>query len=156
VSPYAPPIGRRPSPSPSVARTNTTNSSDGVGGGGGGGSSGGAYYNNTRSVKEREALGIREGAHMMNPPQDGECSQHAQGLGQGMMYAAGVGEAPHRAYLAGGPSPSNFAVAGGRPGSVVVHRDGGRVPVTGQENQHVWKQSSASFIFLSFDPICKQ
>jgi hypothetical protein len=88
-------------------------------------------------VKEREALGIREGAHLMNPSQDGEYSQQAQGLGQGMMYAAGVGEAPHQAYLAGGPSPSKFAVAGGRPGSVVVHRDGGRVPVTGQEEEEI-------------------
>jgi hypothetical protein len=123
VSPYAPPIGRGPSPGLSVARTSTSNSSGGIGGAGAGG---GAYCNNTRSVKEREALGIREGAHVMNSPQDGECSQHAQGLGQGM-YAAGVEETTHQAYLAGGPSPSNFAVAGGRPGSVVVHRDGGRV-----------------------------
>jgi hypothetical protein len=134
VSPYAPPIGRGPSPGPSVARTNTSNSSGGIGGVGAGG---GAYYNNPRSAKEREALGIREGAHVMNPSQDGEFSQHAQGLGQGVTYAAGVGEAAHQAYLAGGPSPSNFAVAGGRPGSVVVHRDGGRVPVTGQEEEEV-------------------
>jgi len=102
----------------------------------------GMYYNNARSAKEIEALGLRGGAHVMNPSQDEEYSQHAQG----MMYAAGgVGEAAHQAYLAGGPSPSNnFAVAGGRPGavsppgSVVVHRDGGRVSVIGQEaEEHV-------------------
>ena len=56
VSPYAPPIGRGPSPGPSVACTNTTNSSGGAGGGGG------VYYNNPRSAKEREALGIRGSA----------------------------------------------------------------------------------------------
>jgi len=139
VSPYAPPIGRGPSPGPSVARTNTTNSSS-AGFGGGVGAGGGAYYNNPRSAKEIEALGLRGGAHVMNPSQDGgEYPQH----GQGMMYSAGgVGEAAHQAYLAGGPSPSNnFAVAGGRPGavsppgSVVVHRDGGRVSVIGQEEE---------------------
>ena len=74
----------------------------------------------------------------MNPSHDGEYSQHAQGLGQGM-YAAGVGEAAHQAYLACGPSPSNFAGVGGRPQSVVVHRDGGRVSVIGpeEEEEHV-------------------
>ncbi|KIJ98839.1 hypothetical protein K443DRAFT_680424 [Laccaria amethystina LaAM-08-1] len=127
VSPYAPPIGRGPSPGLSVARTNMSNSSGGVGGSSDAGGGGGAYYHNPRSAKEREAFGIRDGAHVMNPSQDGEYSQQAQGLGQGMMYAAGVGEAAHQASLAGGPSPSNFAFAGGRPGSVVVHRDGGRV-----------------------------
>ena len=72
----------------------------------------------------------------MNPSHDGEYSQHAQGqgLGQGV-YAGGVGEAAHQAYLAGGPSPSNFAGAGGRPQSVVVHRDGGRVSVIGPEEE---------------------
>ena len=125
TSPYAPPIGRGPSPGPSVARTNTSNSS-GAGAGGGG-----AYYNNPRSAKEMEALGIRGGVHVMNPSHDGEYSQHAQGLGQG------VREAAHQAYLAGGPSPSNFAGAGGRPGSVVVHRDGGRVSVIEQDEEQV-------------------
>ena len=133
VLPYAPPIGRGPSPGPSVARTNTSNSSGGVGAGGG------AYYNNPRSAKEMEALGIRGGVHVMNPSHDGEYSQNApgQGLGQGM-YAGGVGEVAHQAYLAGGPSPSNFAGTGGRPQSVVVHRDGGRVSVIGpEEEEHV-------------------
>ena len=69
----------------------------------------------------------------MNPSHDGEYSQHG---GQGI-YAGGVGEAAHQAYLAGGPSPSNFAGAG-RPQSVVVHRDGGRVSVIEQdEEEHV-------------------
>ena len=68
----------------------------------------------------------------MNPSHVGEYSQHAQELGQGM-YAGGVGEAAHQAYHAGGPSPSNFAVAAGKSGSVVVHRDGGRVSAIGQE-----------------------
>ena len=72
----------------------------------------------------------------MNPSHVGEYSQHAQGLGQ-EMYAGGVGEAAHQAHLAGGPSPSNFAGVGGRPGSVVVHRDGGRVSVIEQEEEHV-------------------
>lgn len=127
VSPYAPPIGRGPSPGPSVARTNTTNSSGGAGGNAGVGAGAGTYYNNPRSAKEMEALGMRGGgAHVMNPSQDGEYSQHA-----------GVGEAAHQAYLAGGPSSSNYA-AGGRPESVVVHRDGGRVPVIGgEEEEHV-------------------
>jgi hypothetical protein len=111
-----------------------SNSSGGVGGSGDAGGGGGAHYHNPRSAKEREAFGIRDGAHVMNPSQDGEYSQQAQRLGQGM-YAAGVGEAAHQASLAGGPSPSNFAVAGGRPGSVVVHRDSGRVPVTGQQEE---------------------
>ena len=125
TSPYAPPIGRGPSPGPSVARTNTSNSSGGVGAGGGG-----AYYNNPRSAKEMEALGLRGGVHVMNPSHhEGEYSQHAQGLGQG------VREAAHQVYLAGGPSPSNFAGAGGRPQSVVVHRDGGRVSVIGPEEE---------------------
>ena len=138
VSPYAPPIGRGPCPGPSVARTNTTNSSS-AGFGGGVGAGGGAYYNNPRSAKEIETLGLRGGAHVMNPSQDGEYSQHAQG----MMYSAGgAGEAAHQAYLAGGPSPSNnFAVVGGRPGavspsgSVVVHGGGGGVSVVGQEDE---------------------
>ena len=77
ASPYAPPIGRGPSPGPSVARTNTSNSSGGVGAGGG------AYYNNPRSAKEMEALGITGGVHVMNPSHDGEYSQHAQGQGLG-------------------------------------------------------------------------
>ena len=99
LSPYAPPLGCGPSPGPSVARTNTSNSSGGAGGR--------AYYNNPRSAKEMQALGIRGGEHVMNPSHDAEYSQHAQGLGQGM-YAGGVGEAAHQAYLTGGPSPSNF------------------------------------------------
>lgn len=132
-SPYAPPIGRGPSPGPSVARTNTSNSSGGIGVGGGG-----AYYNNPRSAKEREALGMRGGVHVMNPSQDGVEYSQQHGHSQMMYAAGGVGEAAHQAYLAGGPS-SNL---GGRqqgavspPGSVVVHRDGGRVPVTGQEEE---------------------
>ena len=96
-----------------VACANTSNSSGGVGAGGG------AYYNNPRSAKEMEALGIRGGVHVMNPSHDGEYSQHAQGLGQGM-YAGGWGKQRVRRTLledlllrtllvqVGGPSRSLF------------------------------------------------
>ena len=75
----------------------------------------------------------------MNPSHDREYSQHAQGQGMGQgMYAGGVGEAAHQAYLAGGPSSLNFAGVGGRPQSVVVHRNGGRVSLIGpEEEEHV-------------------